>query len=332
MSRQYFRAILPIAAALGLGACATGSDVATFVTKTSFAIVDVDSVPASVTVAYDRFEGYVGPRFDDGSVYPVVGYVETTGSFASRSLRQVYAGGPAARVVTAGSAGAAETAATAAHAAASAAAVAAVAAANAASQPAPGRNILVFATGTTIGLKIGFAEVGAPTSFTLGYKRKEASVIPVDKVRQPAILASLDNATQVAAAASSAFGVRQFFATGDAAINLARLSAIRSRFEDKASEAVGVAAFRTQEAAQGRLALDAVSCTLSAPDGRLAAIWRNAAETGIFADTKTLDDIGVAKTPAAQRDLYAKRLAALIDPASADYTRRLQRHSDFVCS
>ena len=66
-----------------LASCATSVNHATFVTKTSFSIVDVDSTPPSITVAYDRFEGYIGPRFADGSVYPVAGFVESEGQVRS---------------------------------------------------------------------------------------------------------------------------------------------------------------------------------------------------------------------------------------------------------
>lgn len=312
MFQRPFRIAVACLVVSALASCATGIDHATFVTTTSFSIVDADSTPASISVAYDRFEGYVGPRFDDGSVYPVAGFVETDGTFFNRGLRQVYAGGDAARIVTAQPG------------------------APAASQPAsaasaPVDRVLVFATATSLGLKVSFTEA-VPSSFTLGYKRKEASIVPVDRWRQPSVLASLDNATSVASPASSAFAVRQYFATGEAATNLARLASIRAKFQDKAREAIGtVAAFRLEEAAQGRLALDTVACVLAAPDATLPKIWANAEALDIFPGTTTVAAIRAAGAPAEQRRLYAVRLAALIDPASGDYTQRLRLHSAAIC-
>lgn len=301
--------------AWALASCATTTDHATFVTKSSFSILDADSTPPSISIAYDRFEGYVGPRFDDGSVYPVAGFVESDGTFFNRALRQAYAGGDAARIVTAQPELSQANAATSAMPAAAA----------------PADRVLVFATATSFGLKISFAQT-MPASFTLGYKRKEASVVPVDRWRQPSVMASLDNTSNVATPESGAFGVRQYFATGEAATNLARLPSIRAKFLEKAREAIGtVAAFRLEEATQGRLALDTVACVLAAPDATLPKIWANAEELDIFTGTTTVATIRDARPLAEQRRLYAVRLAALIDPASSDYTQRLRLHNAAIC-
>ena len=144
--RIFFVTVACVVASV-LTACATATDRATFVTKTSFSILDADSTPPSISIAYDRFEGYVGPRFDDGSVYPVAGFVETDGTFFNRGLRQVYAGGNAARIVTAQPG------------------------APVVSQPRSdistrSDQVLVFATATSLGLKVSFAEA-TPASFTL---------------------------------------------------------------------------------------------------------------------------------------------------------------------
>lgn len=309
--RIFFVAVACVVASV-LASCATATNRATFVTKTSFSILDADSTPPSISIAYDRFEGYVGPRFDDGTVYPVAGFVETDGTFFNRGLRQVYAGGDAARIVTAQPG------------------VPLVLQPRSAAS-APADQVLVFATATSLGLKVSFAEA-TPASFTLGYKRKEASVVPVDQLRQPSVMASLDNATSVASPTSSAFSVRQYFATGDAANNLARLPSIRAKFLEKAREAIGtVAAFRLEEATQGRLALDTVACVLAAPDATLPKIWGNAEELDIFSDKTTVPAIRAAGPLAEQRRLYAARLASLIDPASVDYTLRLRLHHAAIC-
>jgi hypothetical protein len=324
-----FRIAAEWVAAACLASCATSTDRATFVTKTSFSLLDADTAPASATIAYDRFEGYVGPKFVDGKVYPVAGFFESTGPFYDRELHQVYAGGDAALIATS------------------------QAPAPPASASSPGRPassaanlVLIFATATTIGLKLGFSD-GLMSSLTLGYKRKEATSVPASDGVFPSVLASLDNATSApaiahaasaasalssASPASGAFGVQQYFATGDAANNLARLESIRRSFQEKATDAVGeVQTFRFQEAEQGRLALGAVNCVLRTPDAALAKVWTNAQELDIFPGSTTVDRIRAAPTPDEQRRLYAVRLAALIDPASTDYTRRLRLHHAAVC-
>ena len=259
----------------------------------------------------------------------MVGFFESTGPFYDRELHQVYAGGDAALLATS------------------------QAPAPAASAPVPSRAassatnpVLIFATTTTLGLKLGFSD-GLMSSFTLGYKRKEASSVPVSEGVMPSVLASLDNTTSApavshaasaasapgpAVSASGSFGVQQYFATGEAANNLAQLESVRRSFRDKATAAVGeVQAFRAQEAEQGRLALDSVNCVLRMPEATLQKVWTNAQELDIFPGTTTVDSIRAAATPDEQRRLYAVRLAALIDPDSADYTKRLQLHHAAVC-
>lgn len=309
-----------VAALATLGGCASPKEHATFVTKTSFSLVDVDTAPPGVSIAYDRVEGYLGPRFDDGTVYPVAGSLETHGAGFDRQIRQVYAAGDAARIVTAQPGTAPPP-----------------------PRPVPqadGRDnkVLFFGTATSVGLKIGFAD-GAPlpTSFSLGYKRKEASVIPVDRERQPSVLASFDNAAGVRAAqaggrAGAEFGVEQFFATGRAAENLAGRPSIKDRFQDKAVQAMGeVQAYRNSEAQQGRLALDTLNCFARLGDDQLEPVWRSAAALKLF--DPTLDTLGaIAKTPDPRRKraFYIGELSAL-DADSAAHTEAMAQHRKAVC-
>ena len=74
----FTKASLSLVICMSLTACVTKD--AVFVTKTSFSILDVDATPASVSIAHDRVEGYFGPRFDNGHVYPVTGYFKGQGS------------------------------------------------------------------------------------------------------------------------------------------------------------------------------------------------------------------------------------------------------------
>ena len=47
------------------------TDQVIFITKTSVGI-DADTTLAAVSIAYDRTDGYLGPRYEDGSIPPVV--------------------------------------------------------------------------------------------------------------------------------------------------------------------------------------------------------------------------------------------------------------------
>ncbi|HSI59055.1 MAG TPA: hypothetical protein VLA16_15955, partial [Ideonella sp.] len=156
-------ALAALACVAVLAGCASPREHATFVTKTSFSLVDVDTAPAGVSIAYDRVEGYIGPRFDDGTVFPVAGSLETNGEFMNRQIRQVYATGNAALLVTAktlpaeSNASEATTPSGATPADTSAAGVAGGATPQATPVATPPDNkVMFFGTGTSVGLKLGF--------------------------------------------------------------------------------------------------------------------------------------------------------------------------------
>ena len=263
-----------LAAVLLLTACASPSDTVYFITKTSTSIVDADTVPAGISIGYDRVEGYAGPRYEDGSVFPVASSIESKGSGPGREVRQAFATGNAALIVTqqvnkGGEVGAKQQDTT--------SGVNTNTFTNTLTNtneqvPKPERKAVFFGTTTSVGLTLGFAATGpVPNAFTLGYKRKELAVIPVDQHKQnTSVLGSFTNNSGVAAAPEGAasaarptlrFDVQQYFATGTAAENLAGLKSIRDQFRDKAEQALGgVAKFRQEEARQGRLALDALDC------------------------------------------------------------------------
>lgn len=305
-------------ATLLLAACAATKDAAVFVTKTSFSLVDLDTTPASISVAYDRVEGYVGPRYVDGKIFPVAGSIEVGGGNLSRDVRQVYATGNGARWVT--STGTPK------H----------------LPQPAAvdEERLVFFATGTSVGLKIGFVDSASgllPSSFVLGYKRKELSVIPVSSKSEPSVLATFDNTAGLDADAGAGkttvkFGIQQYFATGEAADNLARQDAIRNRFRTTAAIAVGgVEQYRTEEAAQGRLALDTINCFGRVSDAKLDRVWNNAEDLGIFTKFDTLSSIrAAAPNLQRQRAIYMGDLG-LLDAGDPAYTVALDFHKKAVC-
>lgn len=272
------------AALLGLGGCATKD--AVFVTKTSFSVLDVDATPAGVSVAHDRVEGYFGPRFDNGHVYPVTGYFHATGTGFAREVQQVFAGGEAATVVLGATPDESQQS---------------DACADARDNPP-----LLFATGTTLGIKLGFAEnTVLPTSFVFGYRRKEAAWVPVSKTCAPSVLATLDsNATARGQAEDPKLqaGVGQYFATDAAAVRLATDPVIRGTFQREAQKAVGnVAEFTSREAVQNQLTLDIVGCATKVPDASFDLVVSNADELGVLATAGDAAEIrkGRVQTPIA---------------------------------
>lgn len=317
--------------ALLLAACASPRDSAIFVTKTSMAIADIDSTPASISIGYDRVEGYAGPRFQDGTTYPVASMIETNGKIADRSVRQVFVGGDAALIAT--------------GAASAASAPEPAAPASAASNA----RAMFFATGTATGLKIGFTEGNiVPTSLTIGYRRKEAAVVPVDKERhRTSVLGSLSNVVGVAVAASAPasaaasnptsvvdvkFGIQQFFATGEAAEALAAKPSIQDRFKDAAEAATGnVEKYLQAEAVQRRLIMKIVLCVDRMDDAKLDRVWTNVDDLPLFPKYGNVAQrIREAGGPRQQRQLYYRHLD-LVDAWEARMTTALEFHQGLVC-
>jgi hypothetical protein len=299
-------AAIGAAALLGLGGCATKD--AVFVTKTSFSVLDVDATPAGVSVAHDRVEGYFGPRFDNGHVYPVTGYFHATGTGFTREVQQVFAGGEAATVVLGATPNTSPTS---------------DACADARDNPP-----LLFATGTTLGIKLGFAEnTVLPTSFVFGYRRKEVAWVPVSKTCAPSVLATLDsNATARGKAEDPKLqaGVGQYFATGAAAVRLATDPVIRGTFQREAQKAVGnVAEFTSREAVQNQLTLDIVGCATKVSDASFDRVVGNADELGVLATAGDAAEIRKGIDAKDRLGRYARLLRLRngdVDPRTAALT------------
>lgn len=207
---------------LALAGCAS-SDHVLFVTKTSIGI-DFDSKPATASLAYDRIEGYVAPRYANGEIPPVVASVKSDGQIFSPAIRQVYATGDAAVIATGGKP-------------------------SGRSRPMKGtRKLMFFGTTTTTGIKVGFT-TSMPDSFVFGFKRKEFSYIPLGTVGTgdtaydvyPSVLASIDTAANVSIdgkTVDTSLTNSQFFATGKAARQLAATPMITDGFKAIAREAI----------------------------------------------------------------------------------------------
>lgn len=334
---------LSATAVLLLSACASPQDSVYFITKTSTSIVDADSLPAGISFGYDRVEGYAGPRYADGSVFPVASSIESKGKGVNREVRQAFATGQAARIVTqpSGAGGA----------------VGGSGGSGGKQPPTDDgkgagnsrpdtqsneRKVVFFGTVTSVGLKVGFDATGPlPTSFTLGYKRKELAVIPVNQALQnTSVLGSFSNGVEVApppsAAASAAsagvrFEVQQYFATGAAADNLAALDSIRAQFRDNAARALGgEAQFRVAEARQGRWALDALACAQQLSGPGFQRVLANAEALNMFGAFGGVAAIRAANGEEAQRKKYVS-LMSLLDVDDTLSGERLRLHKTTVC-
>jgi hypothetical protein len=320
-----------------LTSCAHPTKYATFVTKTSLSVVDADTTPAGVSLGFDRVEGYFGPRLEDGCILPVVGYLETAGTLWNREIKQVYATGKAAVAVAEHTVSETftptlPTASTANKKKCESALAETESSSNGnATEVAP----LYFATGTQVGFKIGFQQgTVTPNNVNFGYRRKEFSLLPVEKNAFPSVFASIDtraNALNNNGGKGDAgqFTLNQFFATGTAADTLARSSvgaAVKRRL-DKVEQ------FRSNEAQQGKDALDTLYCLSKIPDNKLERVWNNAEDLGLFetgASIATLQNIRATTDQKIQRQIYTGDLG-LINAESVEFGTRLQTHRDAVC-
>lgn len=291
---------------------------AVFVTKTSLSIVDVDTAPSGVSFGYQRAEGYVGPSLENGHVVPVVGYLRSDGTLLSRALAQVYATGCAAETVVEDTGWVAPSSSSCNRAG-----------------PVRGKkekNVVIFATGTNLGLAFHFAE-GSPPSMNLGYRRKEASFLPVEAGAIPSVIAMHEHGASVQIKDNKAEGganVTQFFATGLAADALARNEKIRSGFHTGARDAFQ--AYFEHDHRQNEHALLTLSCLSRLSDSDLVDVKQSLHDLD-FPWYSQLESIEVtAPADAAQfRRRYTQQIA-LSDPEDQELTLRLGVHRRFVCA
>ena len=232
--------VLAVSVALLTG-CGGDPNRVSFLTATQIGI-DADSKSQSAQIGYERYEGYVGPGYENGGVPPVIARLESNLSIFDPKVSQMYATGDAARLASGRDA-------------------------KWGAKPLAGdREIMYFGTGTNFGLKATFS-TEAP-AFGLGYKRQEFSLIPIGTERaqsKPATKASekaagaetpnpADQSEDIYLSVLAAFdlnienksfedtgaGVFQFFATGDAAETLAKREDIRRAFSKLANSALRI--------------------------------------------------------------------------------------------
>jgi hypothetical protein len=196
-----------------------------FVTSTQIGI-DGDGKTQTANIGYERYEGVLGPAYENGAAPPVYARLDSNLSLFDPKIAQLYATGEAARLVT-------DSAST-----------------KPSSKPLTGeRRLMFFGTTTNFGLKTSFTPEGT-ASINLGYKRQEFSLIPIGKESQSSgtrtgeedVYASVLGAfflnTKLSDFLGQKAGTSQFFATGIAAENLAHDGGIKEQFIARAKESL----------------------------------------------------------------------------------------------
>lgn len=282
---------------VGLGAGCSQPDHVLFVTDSSIGI-NVDNEPPTVSVAYQRTEGYIGPAYQNGGLPPVVASIETGGTVFNPSTRQVYATGAAA-----------------------------VKAASAAPQSdgpkvlsgdATHKKLAFFGTSTTLGLKAGFGADGTPQNLVIGYNRKEASLVPLGSTTTngvatdvyPSVLASIDTTITAVSMSNTGLSSKQFFATGEAAEELATNPAIAKSFQNNAADSVTAT---TLSPAERQAALAAGDADYATQTTRVTQIMNAVAPGGVLDSTKLGSLIDAANTKSPGSVPVALKTAATAD-------------------
>lgn len=302
-----------------LSGCST-TDSAVFVTKSTIGVVDVDSTPGTVSFAYDRVEGYFGPNYENGAVPPVVGSMRTSGEIINPTIKQLYATGEAATLVIDDKA---------------------TTYTKSDDDKLTGeRQALIFGTSTSLGFKIGVSNSN-PT-FTLGYKRKEASYIPIHKGANGAedkyssVLASIDTTVKTDVNGNE-FENGQYFATGEAAKLLAVQPYIKGAFKSSAKSALGSYDENFSKQVQNHSGITRCAFNLKSEQ------WQSVIDNGIAANlfsglddalastskqfslSKSADDLVILLK------LYSEAIAGGINPTN-EHSLLLKTHEDLVCN
>jgi len=219
MTRALQKALVLTIVLTSLAACGS-TDRVDFVTATSIGI-DGDTRTMNASIGYHRFEGVIGPAYPNGALPPVAAALNSDLEIFNPSVSQVYATGDAARLVVRGS----------------------PKTPNLPLEAKGGaKRIMVFGTGTTLGLKLGFGTAG-PESILFGYKRIEYSSLPIgnkdDNDVYGSVLASIDLDVDGDLIGDSGVRLAQLFASGDAADTLASNPNVQTLFLGRAKEILG---------------------------------------------------------------------------------------------
>lgn len=227
-----------ILSSLSLGVLLTGcANRLVFTTQTSLGL-DVSGtaqVPNKVSLSYNRYEAAIVPRKTNGDAHSVYGGLDADISFIKGStIQQTFTTGEAAKLATGSGTAPTNSSGT----------------ANTDAAP------LIFVTGTTFGLHLTAGEQELAPNLLMGYRRSEATVIPVPDAAQevrpvyadilintkdnPSLGKTNGTATPITTnfPAVSGTRIKQSFATGTAAINLAKDAGV----QETLSKAAGTTA------------------------------------------------------------------------------------------
>lgn len=235
-----------------LTGCGIGYNSMVFSTKTN-AGLDIDSSPPTAQISISRSEAVFAPAFEGAKTLPVMASFrfENEGLFASH-LGSAFAAGDAAVAMTTLWDDTRDST--------DASAFDGTLELTARPQPpghdrqlyAPGEvRPLIFGTDTSLGLKMAWSGLtsGAPDTLRLGFNRKELAWSPVTYadsrlnpdgttrqghfVSVPSLLATIDTRVETAEPSGSELRYVQYFATGDAATQLAMKSDVRKAMKPR---------------------------------------------------------------------------------------------------
>lgn len=305
-----------------LTAACTTTDKVVFVTKSSLSIADVETTPAEITVGYDRVEGYFAPVYSNGALPPVVSSIKTDGGLFAPKVQQLYATGEAANLVVDEASTYSEN--------------------TDDEKELTGSKLgMFFGTSTNLGFKVGVTQ--SQPSVNIGYKRIEASYIPLGNVNDvdvyPSVIASIDTTMKVPDADDlnpDGLQVGQYFATGTAAKHLATKGFVRQAFNTKARDAVKE--YKDELNKQQKSALHTLKCAASLKDEQWPQVIdsANAANLvgGIGNQIKQrwqqyLNDKTIDKRQSSTK-LYFSAISKL-DGASPTYAAVIEAHRNLVC-
>lgn len=312
--------LVPCLAALGalvLGGCHSNKLVFTTQTSLGLDISGTGEIPNKASLSYGRFEVAYVPRKSDNTAQSIYGGIDADVKFGlppKYLVKQTFATGQAAtNAVSQGFPAASQAAST------SGAVVVSGKTNSTGFDPQP----LTFFTATRFGIHVSVGEAQAPASLLMGYRRTEATVIPIPdpsidvrpvfadiQINGSSSTTLTDSATNTPPR-SILGGVRivQRFATGQAAILASSNQDVRDRLDDAAGRRV--AQFRTDYQAQELNSLKVIAAFCS---GTLAA------RTNIFNKAVSLHVISTNTT----LDRFPKVIRASPDAASATLGASLQ--------
>lgn len=324
--------VRPVGLAISLMLAGCGETDLIFVTSTTGG-VNLDTTTQQLSIGYDRTEGYLGPRFSDGSVVPALASFHGTASAKNQNVRDLFAAGDAAVTIAKGTAATSPEL-------------------PAGSYETASKGRVFVGTSTNAGLKVGFDGPNAVT-VNVGYRRNVLGVISPGVITRnntstlvyPSVIASVDAAASVSTPDATESTVSQFLLVGKAADEAAQKpgSAVTAGFAEDATKAfMGDKWLKTAEAERAA-AEELLACydegILKAPldkrDEFRAKFWKDSADAGIFPNTD--DQMGMLNEISAPMpgDPVAAdinfRSSLMVPSGNGDRAYKIKKLYDSVC-